>query len=114
MKKFLAGGAVILAGVSAAVVGSFSPGEATGKYNLCYVVDPGGGGLSAGLALEARQDLTQDFSPIETGEESGGLRYRLTVRTVAITEAEANSVNAFCRCLKVNDLENPTGLEPVQ
>jgi hypothetical protein len=112
MKKFVAGGLLILSGVTAAVVTTFETGEETGKYNLCYIVVAGDSStLRVGQVLEARADLTKDFSPIEKGEGTLGLTIRLTVRTVAITEAQAISINAGCDCFKVNDLESPTGLE---
>lgn len=112
MKKFVAGGILVAAGVTAVLTTTFGPGEETGKYNLCYVVAIGTKvDLVLGEVLEARVDLTQDFSSIEKGEEApAGSDVRFTVRTVSIVEAEANSINAQCRCLKVNDLENPTGL----
>jgi hypothetical protein len=114
MKKFLVGGAVILAGVTSAVMSTFTPGEETGQYNLLYVVDPGDKvEISAGMVLTARSNLEQDFSSIEKGEAPVADIW-FTVRTEAITEAEANSINANCRCLKVNDLDNPSGLETIQ
>lgn len=114
MKKFFAGGAVIVAGVTAALTGSFGPGEEAGNFNLCYVVAwEAPGGRPAGVVLEARSDLSLDFSSIEKGESSPG-GTSLTVRTVPITEAQANSINAGCYCYKVDDLENPTGVVAIQ
>ena len=82
---------------------------------ILYAVDvTGKPSLTLGEAIKAESDLTKEWSAVEKGEATPvASDVRLTIRTFDVPEAQALSVNAHCKCLKVDDLENPTALIPI-
>jgi len=67
-----------------------------------------------GKAIWVDRTMAAPFSDIDKGiEDPVGTTVRITVRAFAVTEAEANSVNANCNCFMVDDLNEPTKLIPI-
>ncbi len=115
MKKYFIAGVVLIAGATGIYVGiedPSPPAEQGDNKTVLYIAATGGKtNLTLGEAIRVESDLTKSFSAIEKGDETPvSSNVRFTVRTFTVTEAQANSVNANCKCLKVNDNDEPTSL----
>ena len=114
MKKWIAGTVTAIAGaVGIFIATEGTPPEVQGDLKTALYIAATGGktNLTLGEAIMVESDLTKEWSGIEKGELTPvGSSVRLTIRTFNITEAQSDSVNANCKCLKVNDDNEPTAL----
>lgn len=124
-KKLTGGGVVVvIVGVLSALVVNMTQEEiddATSARDLgnaysqkvMYCVDKGQTSIdSAGHVIEVRQpDDPKLFSSFEKGEAGAAASgYKPTVRSITMTEAMANSINAKTIHVHVNDLDSPVSL----
>ncbi len=83
--------------------------------NVQIIVNTGGQARhTLGKAIWVDRTMVALFSDIDKGiAEPVGTTVRTAVRSLNITEAEANSVNAHCNCLMVDDINDPQALIPI-
>lgn len=114
MKKWIAGAVTAIVGavgIFIAIEGT-TPTEQGDLKTVLYIAATGGKtNLTLGEAIQVEPDLTKGWSDIEKGIVTPvGSSVRLTIRTFNVTDAESNSVNAYCKCYKVDDNNAPTSL----
>lgn len=83
------------------------------SHKVMYCVDKGQTSIdSAGHVIEVRQpDDPKTFSSFEKGEAGAAASgYKPNVRSLMITEAMANSINARTIHVHVDDLDSPVSL----
>jgi len=114
-KRWIAGLVIIVGGAVGyyqAIEGDPVPESHGDLANIGVIANTGGQARhTLGEAYRVDKTMLENWSDIEKGIKTpAGTDVRLSVLSFNVTEAQADSVNAKCKCLKVNDSENPTAL----